>query len=182
MGLSLVVEMVKRNTTEGLLPTIRSATAADAKVVARIYVDSQNAGYGELLSWNDRTVTSELIERWSHDLAQPVPHRWWVAEHMGSIVGFVGIGPSRDPIDSQLGELDSIAVDPPHWRMGIGKALMSLALQHLASDGYNEAIVWTVEGYERGIAFYEAMGWSRDGGIRDDGRQVRFRRNLATSD
>ena len=54
--------------------------------------------------------------------------------------------------------------------MGIGKALISLALQHLTSDGYNEAILWTVEGYERGIAFYEAMGWSRDGGVRDDGR------------
>ena len=65
--------------------------------------------------------------------------------------------------------------------MGIGKALISLALQHLTSDGYNEAILWTVEGYERGIAFYEAMGWSRDGGVRDDGGQVRFRRNLATS-
>ena len=112
--------MVKQNTTEGLLPTIRPATVADAEVVARIYVDSQNAGYGELLSWADRTATSELIERWSHDLALPLPHRWWVAEHRGSIVGFVGIGPCRDPVDSQLGELDSIAVDPPHWRMGIG--------------------------------------------------------------
>ncbi len=100
---------------------------------------------------------------------------------MGSIVGFVGIGPSRDPVDSQLGEVDSIAVDPPHWRMGIGKALMSLALRHLASDGYDEAIVWTVGGYERGTAFYEATGWSRDGGFRDDGRQVRFSRNLAAS-
>ena len=57
---------------------------------------------------------------------------------------------------------------------------MSLALQYLDSDGYNEAIVWTVEGYERGIAFYEAMGWRRDGGVRDEGRQIRVRRNLAT--
>ena len=36
---------------------------------------------------------------------------------------------------------------------------MSVALRYLVADGYNEAIVWTVEGYERGIAFYEAMGW-----------------------
>ena len=52
-----------------------------------------------------------------------------------------------------------------------GTALMSLALRHLASDGYDEVIVWTVEGYKRGIAFYEAMGWRRDGGVRDEGRQ-----------
>ena len=56
---------------------------------------------------------------------------------------------------------------------------MSLALQYLVSDGYREAVVWTVEGYERGIAFYDAMGWRRYGGVRDEGRQIRFRRDLA---
>ena len=124
-------------------------------------------------------MTPELTERWRRDLAQPIPHRWWVAESTGeSIVGFAGIGPSRDPVDPQLGELDTIAVDPPHWRKGVGRELVSIALRYLAADGYREAIVWTVEGYGQGIAFYEAMGWSLDGGIRDDGHQVRFRRDL----
>ena len=96
-------------------------------------------------------------------------------------MGFVGIRPSRDPVDPRLGEVDTIAVDPPHWRTGIGTALMSLALRHLASDGYDEVIVWTVEGYELGIAFYETMGWRRDGGVRDEGRQIRFSRSMAIS-
>ncbi len=160
------------------LLNIRPATPADADIVVRIYVDSWNTGFGELLSRANRTVTPELIERWRHDLAQPVPHRWWVAEQRGSLVGFVGIGPSRDPVDPRIGEIDTIAVDPPYWRKGIGKALISLAVQHLVSDGYRKAILWTVEGYEQGIAFYEAMGWTRDGGVRDNGRQVRFRRDL----
>ena len=100
--------------------TIRPATPADVDEVTRIYIDSWNAGYGELLSRADRTVTPDLVERWSHDLARPAPHRWWVAERMGSIVGVVGIGPSRDPVDPQLGELYTIAVDTPHWnREGI---------------------------------------------------------------
>ena len=164
--------------TQSKPPSIRSATPADVDEVTCIYIDSWNAGYGELLSRADRTVTPDLVKRWSHDLARPVPHRWWVAERMGLIVGVVGIGPSRDPVDPQLGELDTIAVDPPHWRTGVGRALISLAFQYLVSDGYNEAIVWTVEGYERGIAFYEAMGWRRDGGVRDEGLQIRFRQNL----
>ena len=167
------------NTTPEPLPTIRPAVPADTEAVARIYIDSWNAGYGELMSQADRTVTPDLVRRWSHALALPVPHRWWVAEHTGSIVGFVGIGPSRDPVDPQLGELDSIAVDPPHWRRGIGKALISLALQYLVLDGYREGILWTVKAYEQGISFYESMGWSRDGGTRDGGRQIRFRRDLA---
>ena len=171
---------MKLGGTRELSPTIRSATPADAETIVRIYIDSWNAGFGSLLSQADRTVTPALTERWHYALAQPVPHRWWVAEHMGSIVGFVGIGPSRDPVDARLGELDTIAVDPSHWRTGVGKALMSVALRHLVEDGYDEAIVWTVEGYERGIAFYEATGWSRDGGVRDEGRQIRFRRDLAT--
>ena len=132
------------------------------------------------MSRADRAVTPDLTESWRHDLAQPVPHRWWVAEREGSIAGFVGIGPGRDPVDARLGEIDTIAVDAPHWRTGIGKALISLALQHLIADGYHEAILWTVEGYDRGIAFYEAMGWTRDGATRDDGRQIRFRRDLAS--
>ena len=164
--------------TRKIRPTIRSATSSDAEIVTRIYIDSWNAGFGALLSRSDRTVTPALTERWRHDLAQPVPRRWWVAEHKGSTAGFVGIGPSRDPEDERIVEIDTIAVFPSHWRTGIGKALMSVALRYLVADGYNEAIVWTVEGYERGIAFYEAMGWSRDGSVRDDGRQIRFRREF----
>ena len=160
-------------------PTIRSAAAVDAEVVTRIYIDSWNAGFGELIEQSDRIVTSELVERWRGDLAKSAPHRWWVAEHTGKVVGFVGIGPSRDPVDATLGELGTIAIDPSYWRLGIGKALASLAFRHLVSDGYNEAIVWTVKGYERGIAFYEAMGWKRDGGVRDNGRQIRLRRPLS---
>ena len=170
---------MKPDGTRELPSTIRLATPADAEIVVRIYIDSWNAGFGALLSQADRTVTPDLIERWRYDLAQPVPHRWWVAERMGSIAGFVGIGSSRDPVDARLGELDTIAVNPSHWRIGIGKALMSVASRYLIVDGYDEAIVWTVEGYERGIAFYEATGWSRDGGVRDEGRQIRFRRDLS---
>ena len=160
-------------------PIIRSAGTADSEAVTRIYIDSWNAGFGEFIDQPDRIVTSELVERWRGNLAKSAPHRWWVAEHAGKIVGFVGIGPSRNPVDPTLGELDSIAIDPSYWRRGIGKALASLAFRHLVADGYNEAIVWTVEGYEQGMAFYEAMGWKRDGGVRDNGRQVRLRRPLS---
>ena len=132
---------MKQGGSQKLLYAIRPAVPDDAEAVARIYIDSWNAGFGDLMSQPNRTVTTELVERWRHDLAQPVPHRWWVAEHEASIIGFAGIGPSRDPVDPQLGELYTIAIDPPYWRQGIGKALISLALQHLVSDGYREAVL-----------------------------------------
>jgi ribosomal protein S18 acetylase RimI-like enzyme len=104
--------------------------------------------------------------------------QWWVAQDGIEIVGFVGVGPSRDPIDIALGELDTIAVAPSHWRLGVGRSLVTIALRALAAD-YRDAIVWTVAGHDRGYRFYEAMGWHRDGRTRADGQEVSFRRSLA---
>lgn len=93
-------------------------------------------------------------------------------------MGFVGIGPSRDPVDSRLGEVDTIAVEPDFWRRGIGRSLIRLAESELIEDGYHEAILWTVADYELGYRFYEAVGWALDGATRDNGRFVMFRRTF----
>ena len=100
--------------------TIRTATAADTEAVTRIYIDSWNASFGPLMSQANRTVTCELTERWRRDLGLPPPHRWWVAERESTVLGFIGICPSRDPIDTNLGEIDTIAIDEPYWRQGAG--------------------------------------------------------------
>ena len=157
-------------------PGVRTAQVRDARVVAAIYVESSNEGFGALAP--ARRYSEERVTDWERDLCAGRPHRWWVAELDATVVGFAGIGPSRDPVDETLGELDTIAVDPGHWRRGIGNALMTVALEFLASDGYRAAILWTLSGYERGRAFYEATGWTLDGGIRDEGRQVRYRHLL----
>lgn len=155
---------------------IHDATPHDAPVIARIDADSWNAGFGDLMPV--RPFNFDRVECWRLDLAAPLPHRWWVAELKGEVVGFAGIGPSRDPIDPQLGELDTIAIDPTHWRLGIGRALMAVAIEHLAADGYCAAILWTLENYPQGQHFYEATGWRRDGGARSRGRQIRYRRSF----
>ncbi|SFF77899.1 Ribosomal protein S18 acetylase RimI [Actinopolymorpha cephalotaxi] len=168
---------------------IREARGEDAARVTRIYVESWNAGFGHLMG--RISLDEARIRRWEHDLTDGRT-RWWVAEitedpdedaganatRAGRIVGLAGAGPSRDPIDPHLGELDTIAVDPTCWRAGVGTALMLTALRSLAESGYREAVLWTVTGYARGQAFYESMGWRRDGGIRDDGRQLSFRHSL----
>lgn len=149
---------------------LRGAREDDAIPIARIYVGSWNEGFIGLLP--GREVDESLVARWRHDLAKPT-HRWWVAEVNEVVAGFAGIGPSRDPVEEGLGELDTIAVDPPFWRRGIGRALMVQAVHHLRVD-YDAAILWTLEDYERGQRFYEATGWHRDGFSRDGGRQIRY--------
>ncbi len=159
-------------------PTIRAANGNDARAIAHIYIASWNAGFRGLMP--QRQIDTDLVARWAQEIVAPLPHRWWVAEVAGMIVGFTGIGPSRDPIDPDLGELDTIAVDPSMWRRGIGRALLSEALHSLIADGYREAVLWTLAGYEQGQSFYEAMGWSLDGVTRDEGRQVRYCRRLVS--
>jgi len=154
---------------------VRAACADDAARVALIYVESWNDGFGDLVGY--RVLDDAQVERWRRTLSSGST-QWWVAEDGAEIVGFVGVGPSRDPIDVALGELDTIAVAPSHWRLGVGRSLMTVALRALAAD-YRDAIVWTVAGYDRGYRFYEAIGWHRDGGTRADGREVSFRRSLA---
>ena len=155
--------------------TIRLATADDGPEVARIYVDSWNLGFGELMP--PAVLDDGRVVRWSNTLAEG---NWWVAEVEGIIAGLVGIGASRDPADPELGELDTIAVDPPYWRHGVGTALMTKALEQLATT-YPEAILWTLANYPRGQNFYAETGWTLTGTTRDDGHQVCYRRVFRSS-
>lgn len=148
--------------------------ADDADVVARIYVESWNAGFGHLLGSIE--LTPERLARWERDLAGTTTD-WAVADVDGRVVGVVGVGPSRDPVDPLLGELDTIAVDPAHWRVGVGRCLMAHALGVLQKS-WPRAILWTPANYERGHAFYEATGWVALGQSRRYGKEVAYGRSL----
>jgi N-acetylglutamate synthase-like GNAT family acetyltransferase len=155
-----------------LRPTLRKALSIDAPRITRIYVESWNAGFENLMPLKD--YSPELVQRWEEDL-RDVSRQWWIAELGNTMVGFVGVGPSRDPTDTKLGELDTIAVAPMWWRKRIGQLLMTKALNLLTHQDYREAVLWTLANYERGQRFYEATGWKQDGGVRDAGRQIRYR-------
>jgi lincosamide nucleotidyltransferase A/C/D/E len=118
---------------------IRPAGPGDADAIVRIYVDSWNAGFGPRMPAIE--ADAARISRWHKALAESSATRWWLAKRGDEIVGFVGIGPCRDPIDPSLGELDTIAVDPRAWRTEVGKALMSVALEGLRLGGYHSAVL-----------------------------------------
>ena len=155
---------------------VRDARPDDAEAVARIYIDSWNTGFGDLM--RKKEFDSELIERWRVTLSGALPARWWVAPRDGAIHGLVGIGPCRDPVDASLGEVDTVAVDPDRWRTGVGRVLMRRALEYLRLDGYREARLWTLAEYPPAAAFYDAMGWSLNGAVRDEGRQLCYSHRL----
>ncbi len=159
--------------------SLRDATPDDAEDIARVYVESWNAGFAAHLP--PRGLTEGEIARWRRDLSS-APVRWRAATAHDMVVGFAGTGPSRDPVDPTLGELDTIAVVPDHWREGIGRALMVDALDGLRAARFGSAVLWTLADYPRGDAFYRAAGWRPDGRSRDAGRQASYRHPLTTAE
>jgi GNAT superfamily N-acetyltransferase len=157
---------------------LRRPTDSDVDALARIYIDSWNRGFGDLMGY--RTHSRERRDRWQQEIHDPAV-TWMVAEIGGDVVGFCGVGPSRDPVDPALGELQTIAVDPPSWRRGVGRVLMKDALGCLRL-AYDSAILWTVAGYQRGHAFYGALGWTPLGWLRADGTETAFEHRLHEDD
>lgn len=151
---------------------IRPAGPGDVDTIVRIYVDSWNAGFGPRMPAIE--ADAARIGRWRKELTESSATCWWLAERGDVVVGFVGIGPSRDPIDPDLGELDKIAVAPVAWRTGVGKALMAVALESLRSEGYHSAFLWTLSDYPQAESFYVATGWRLNGVTRRDGQEIRY--------
>jgi GNAT superfamily N-acetyltransferase len=159
---------------------IRAATTDDTEAVVDIYVESSNAGFIGRLA--HKVADTDRIESWRLDLSDATPTRWWLALQNDTAVGFVGIGPCRDPVEPGLGELDTIAVRPEAWHRGVGKALMVVALQQLHQAGFMRATLWTLNNYPLAERFYRSTGWRLNGASRDGGQQVRYDHALPASD
>jgi GNAT superfamily N-acetyltransferase len=64
----------------------------------------------------------------------------WVADVDSTIAGFVAV---RIHDDRRIGEIDMLAVDPPHQGAGIGTALTEFALGWVRASGIGVAMVGT---------------------------------------
>jgi GNAT superfamily N-acetyltransferase len=87
-----------------------------------------------------------------------------VAERAGEVIGFAAIGPSRDPVGAS--ELYAINLDPAHWGTGAGRALLGAAQAELARPGFDETVLWVLEGNARARRFYEIASWAADEAFR----------------
>jgi GNAT superfamily N-acetyltransferase len=133
-------------------------------------VESSNAAFG--LYQPPLVLTADRVGRWERDLGA-IGSRWWVGCHNDVAIGIVGTCASRDPLEPGVGELDTVAISPAHWRQGFGRALMAVANAELDAT-FERSILWTWNGYEAAARFYPSVGWERSGITRDDGRQVCF--------
>jgi len=165
---------------------IRPAAPEDALPVARVHVRSWQAAYRTLLpdDYLDHLRPEDRAQKYDFSgLATAKPYTI-VAVEDGVIRGFATTAPSGDHDLSDYAELCALYVDPERWGCGVGKALMSVAREHLSQSGFRNALLWVLVGNVRAERFYRLDGWMPDGmrrtatvwGITVD--EIRFRREL----
>lgn len=87
----------------------------------------------------------------------------WVCEYAGAVVGFCNA-------DMHSGEVLVLAVLPEHEGKGIGKRLLSLAIECLQRHGYTR--LWLFADSDPGArshGFYRANGWAATGWLQPNG-------------
>ena len=107
-----------------------------------------------------------------------------LAEEDGELLGFSTSGECRDEdAGASIGEIRSFFVAAGRWGEGIGRALMTAALDSLRERGCNEATLWSFAANERANAFYARAGFTPDGAVKTEEAwahlpEIRFRRSL----
>ncbi|MQA73172.1 MAG: GNAT family N-acetyltransferase [Solirubrobacterales bacterium] len=146
---------------------VRPARPEDAEALAEAAIAAWREGFRGIVpddvdprrAWQPRRLAQRLAGT-ADDGTEIL-----AAEVDGAVRGLLLLGPSRD-VRAPAAESEVVAlyVHPEHWRRGLGRALVAGALERLAVAGYRETIVWTLAESPRNLAFYEALGFRRDGG------------------
>jgi len=165
---------------------IRPARFSDAPALARVHVDSWRAAYSGLAtdSQLQSFTYARREERFRQSLAAGAEETY-LGTVAGEVIGFLTLGAARDPdlAPDRTGEIWGIYISPDNWRTGIGTRLADEAERLLTSQGYGDAVLWVLQDNRRARRFYEAMGFSPDGGSKfiDWGKPlkaVRYRKAL----
>ncbi|WP_193370794.1 GNAT family N-acetyltransferase [Pelagibius marinus] len=144
---------------------LRPALPRDADAIARIHVETWQNTYAGL-------VPSDYLARMSVARSSPQWHRaaakaekgndLMVAEVDEEVVGFISFGPTRNPEMPYGGEIYALYVGVDWQGQGLGRRLLSTALEALSKEKHKGAMVWVLAANPARF-FYEAMGGERAG-------------------
>lgn len=72
-----------------------------------------------------------------------------------------------DDLDDTYGEIWGIYLLPSYWNKGFGTILMNWGINELSDRGYKGASLWVLEENLNARAFYEKLGFTCDGVIKE---------------
>jgi len=171
---------------------VRRARLADAGRIAEIHVLGWQGGYQGLMPQDyldGLDPGGQRFDLWAQSLAETDWSRGGtlvVEDQELRTVGFAHLRESRDDDadPAQIGEVWAIYLEPAAWGQGIGRELMTAALDSLGEIGYAQVTLWVLDTNIRARRFYEAAGFRLDGAVKFDDsrgfrlREVRYRKSL----
>lgn len=168
---------------------VREANDDDVHRIAEIHVRSWKAAYRDVLpdALLDGLSASERRQSWGA-LLSGAGDRWLtlVAEGSGGVLtGFCSVAtPGRDEdIGEATAEVGAFYVDPDHWREGVGRVMLSVALEQLGEKGWRDVVLWVLPENRAALAFYDRLGFAVEEGLekreeRSDRPVIRLRAGL----
>lgn len=168
---------------------LRRAEPADAPAVAEVHVRTWKTAYPGLIpqDYLDALRPEDRLGQWEDAIGSWAWPAVVVAEDDDGLVGFTSFGPSRDADadPAEVGEVQTVYLDPGHWGRGDGAVLLDAAIDGLRRAGFRRATLWVLDTNARARGFYEHLGWRADGAtmLHDWGAfvatDVRYARALA---
>lgn len=146
--------------------SFRDATAADLPAIDRVFRQSFCDTFADLYDPADLAAffASFTPEAWAGEFADP-RYRFRVAEVDGEIVGYLKLGPSALPVetDKRALELRQIYVLKAHHGSGIAAALSEWAIDEARRGGFEELYLTVYVDNHRARRFYDRYGFEAVG-------------------
>jgi len=140
----------------------RNATVADLPAIDRVFRRSFCDTFAHLYRPEDLAafLAQFTPEAWAEEFADP-HYRFRVAEVDGGVVGYVKLGPSALPIetDKRAIELRQIYVLNEHHGSGLAKALSEWAIDEARGQGFEELYLTVYVDNHRARRFYDRYGF-----------------------
>ncbi len=145
---------------------VRPPRAGDEKVLGPLHNHVWRVAYSGLMPADYLSKRSDVdaTRRWRKLIATLDAHgrgtdglSVQVAEVDGQVVGFLTVGPGRDPGTDGCVELMSLYVHPDLHGSGVAQELV----KHGLPDG--PSYLWVLDGNRRAQAFYRKLGYRLDG-------------------
>ncbi len=80
-----------------------------------------------------------------------------------TIIGFSVVGPTRDrDLPASFGDIHAVYILRQYQKMGLGKKLLTAAIEKLRHKGYEGIAVWVIGSNTAAVEFYEKNGFQFD--------------------
>lgn len=148
--------------------TVRPATLDDAEAIESVRIATSKACFRGIISdtfLDSLSVTPRRIQRYRDSIADSERYVVVVASTGVEVIG-MGVGePLRESENAaDMAEVHAIYVLPDWQRRGVGGALLEGVTDGLRARGFRAAVLWAPRDRQATLRFYEANGWSFDGG------------------